>query len=298
MRLKYALTAMTILTMSAVSALASEQSAETPQIHEVLMSDQGEYLGKLNSVCDVDPVALASADEFNDFPFLEEEILDADHKSVSKAFVYSFFVPGLGEYYSGSRLKAGVFFALDILSWSQYLVSHKSGTDKESDFQLFADEHWLVDRYIAMLVEDHNTDTDTVKIDGFTHQLGTEKDQQYYEKVGKWDQFAAGWDDAVWNGEYRQVRVDQNTVVDLKVYESAKRQQYLELRDDSNNKFKVARTWAMLSVANHVLSALDAAITAKRFNKKTSTFSQVNVKARLADYEGEKIPVIRLTYKF
>ncbi len=266
------------LTLLTAAVFGSSQSdGRDYGIGELLQADQGAYLQKLSTLNDVDPMTLADASDYNDFPFFDSDIYEYEHRSVSKAFIYSFLVPGLGEYYVGSKWKAGLFFTIDILSWSQYYLNHSTGQDKETEFEEFADQYWSKDRYTIWLVETENTPLDT----GFTHNLPSEKTQQYYEMIGKWDQFVFGWDD-----------------VDRSSESSSRRQQYLGMRGDSNNKFETARTWAMLSVANHVLSALDAALSAKRFNSRKSTFSQVNVKARLAERDGERIPQVTFTYKF
>jgi hypothetical protein len=99
--------------------------------------------------------------------------------------------------------------------------------------------------------------------------------------IGKWAQFKHGWDD------YDPVRDT-----------SLNRVAYLGMRDEANNKLESARKWAMVSLANHILSAFDAALTAKRFNKSRDVFSDVNVKARMARRDGEEIPQLVLTYKF
>ncbi len=256
---------------------ASQVEKRKQGIGDMLQADQGAYVQKINTLSNIDPMNFADASEYNDFPFFDSDVYDVEHRSVSKAFVYSFLVPGLGEYYVGSKWKAGLFFAADLLSWTQYYTNHTDGQDREDEFEAFADEHWSADRYLVWLIETHNTTSDS----SFTHSLPGEKTQQYYEMVGKWDQFEYGWDD-----------VNRASGV------SARRQQYLGMRGEANNKFETARTWAMISVANHVLSALDAALSAKRFNSSKSTFSQINVKARLARKDGERIPQLTFTYKF
>ena len=263
----------------AVPVIASQNRSDDTSIGEYLQADQGAYVRKVAALTESDPVLLAEESEFNDFPIFGEDIYSADHRSISRSFLYSFLVPGLGEYYCGSKIKAGVFFAFDLLSWAQYATKHTAGTDKEDEFQKFANAHWSPTRYMVHIIEEYGVDSDTL-VDGYSHRLPDEKTQQYYEMIGKYEQFVYGWDD---------VESDKSI---------KNRSTYLVMRKDANDKLDAARTWVMVSLANHFLSAFDAALSAKRFNKKRDVFSTVNVKARLAEYDGRRIPKIELTYKF
>jgi len=273
-----------LILIAAVPCAASEENPEETSFGSMLQTDQALYLDKLSDISTGDPVILAKSGEFNDFPSFGGDLYSSEHKSIGRAFLYSALVPGLGEYYSGSRVKAALFFAFDIFAWSQYLGNHGKGRDREDEFELFANSHWSPTQYTVWLIEEWGItdDEDTTNQETtFTHNLPDEKTQQYYEMIGKYEQFLAGWDD-----------------YDADAESSAKRQAYLEMRDDANNKLNTARTWVMISLANHFLSAFDAALSAKSFNKRKDVFSNVNVKARLAKYDGERIPQITLTYKF
>jgi hypothetical protein len=149
--------------------------------------------------------------------------------------------------------------------------------DKEDEFHAFADEHWSATDYTIHLIDEYGTLEDPTSGD----KLPAVKNQQYYEMIGKYDKFFPGWDD---------YNPDTET--------SERQKQYAVMRDESNNKLNTARTWAMVALANHMLSAFDAALSAKRFNSKRDVFSNVNVKARLADYCEEKIPQVMMTYRF
>lgn len=271
---------MVSLCLTSTAVYSAQGDDDSKEIGDFLQADQGAYLEKLEMLTDADPVMFAGSDEFNDFPMFEGDIYSAEHRSVGKAFLYSMAVPGLGEYYSGSKLKAGIFFALDLFSWTQYLSKHSSGTSKEDEFEDYANVHWSPTAYTIWLIDTLGVESDA-GVTGFTHHLPDQKTQQYYEMIGKWAQFKRGWDD------YDPVRDT-----------SLNRVKYLSMREDANSKLESARKWAMVSLANHVLSAFDAALTAKRFNKKRDVFSDVNVKARMARRDGEDIPQLVLTYKF
>jgi len=274
-----------VIIMACISnVFGADARSDQTSIGEMLQMDKSFYVDRLNQLSNQDPMLLAGSDDFNDFPVFGENVYDVEHKSVAKAFLYSALVPGLGEYYSGSKFKAAAFIAVEAIIWTQYITKHKSGTDMEDDFEVFANEHWSPTSYTEWLIEEYNVVSDQDTSEDFTHTLPEVKNQQYFEMIGKYDQFRAGWND------YDEQQDSS--------YISPLRNQYNIMRDDANNELNTARTWAMISLANHFLSALDAAFTAKRYNDNRDVFSEVNVRARLAKYNNTRIPQIVFTYKF
>jgi len=223
------------------------------------------------------------AEDFNDFPMYEEDLYKAEHHSIGRAFLYSLILPGAGEIYTGSKFKAAIFLGVEAFSWYQYISNYSKGQDIEDDYRAFANEHWNPGEYRAWLVEELGIPIDTLNED-FAHSLPDFKTQQYYEMIGKYDQFVYGWDDT-----------DYSTGDSL----SEKRDEYLKMRDNSNSKFDAAKNYAIVAITNRIISAFDAGLSARKLNKKADRFSsEVKVKARLADYHGERIPKIILTYRF
>jgi hypothetical protein len=211
-------------------------------------------------------------------------------KSLKRAFLYSLIIPGSGELYAGSKIKALLFFGLDVSFWALYFNYHGKGKDKEDEYEIFADEHWSEDEYKQWLIDRYDITSDTatywdpVKQEWtyLSHHLPDSKTQQYYEMIGKYEQFSAGWDD--WDTTSSEV--------------SENRDSYLNLRRDSNDLLNKAKYSAMFSLANHILSAFDAAISVKRYNKKGERFSQINFKMRLVERDGEVIPRLTASMKF
>ena len=66
---------------------------------------------------------------------------------------------------------------------------------------------------------------------------------------------------------------------------------YVDLRRNSNNNFKRATNMVTLVLFNHVLSALDAAWTAKRYNQRTISGS---LRMKYMKYGTEIIPALAL----
>ena len=201
--------------------------------------------------------------------------VSASHGGITprRAFLYSLLVPGLGEWMAGARERALLFFGVEALTlglWSRWT---NKGNDAEADFRAFADSSWAPLDYIAW------RDSRNARNSSITHALPCSsyvddyletgkftgcddaEIQQYYELIGKYDQFVAGWNDLV--------RVDtgneaQPTAVDsVESFSSARRLSYEDQRSESNRSLKRASTISDLILINHVLSAIDAARVAR-----------------------------------
>ena len=215
--------------------------------------------------------------------------------SPRRAFLYSALVPGAGEYYAGAKRKAAVFFGLEGLAWSLYAIWDGKGNDIEDEFRGTADKHFNPLDYLAW------RETNTSNKTPITHDLPCEKYidhywptksnratgefgdcagsevQQYYELIGKYDQFVAGWSDLrdATGNPPQPVHVDS-----AKNFDSDIRQAYEDRRDDSNRYLKRAITVAGLALINHVFSAIDAARTAARPGAARDRFAEIQ-QARL-----------------
>jgi hypothetical protein len=201
-------------------------------------------------------------------------------KSVKRAFLYSLIIPGTGEFYAGSKIKAVLFFGLDVTFWSLYFNYHGKGKDKEDEYIAFADKNWDEDYYRAWW----ELLPDTTK-EKYSHTLPDEHNQQYYEMIGKYKQFAFAWED-----------FDENTAGEDSM--TPYRDHYLDVREQSNSWLNKAKYSAMFSLANHILSAFDAAIAVKKYNKKGERFSQIEFKMRLTERDNEIIPKLFMSMRF
>jgi len=66
-------------------------------------------------------------------------------KSKGKAFMLSFLLPGLGEYYVGARTKAKVFFAAELTLWLTYAGFITYREWRVQDYRAYAAAHANVD---------------------------------------------------------------------------------------------------------------------------------------------------------
>jgi hypothetical protein len=243
-------------------------------------------------------------------------------KSPLLAGAMSMVVPGSGEFYTKSYWRAGGFVLAEAALWVFYASYYSKGNNQTDLFQNYADDHWSVVRYaewIQINVTALNPDVsafsgylipgtenrppwervDWAKINavenaiaqragnGFTHQLPHRPEQQYFELIGKYPQFAAGWDDA---GVMTPERIINNDV-------SARFLEYSKMRGKANDFYNIATTGSVLLVVNHLLSALDAAWSASQFNHQLKIEAHLQPTVRSYDFV-EFVPTARVTVTF
>ena len=212
-----------------------------------------------------------------------EETPGPRKKSVAKAVIFSAILPGTGQFYTNSYVKGAVFLATEVVAVTGHFYYQSQGEKKESEFQRYADQYWVEDDYwdwLSQISGISRADMDALREferQNFSHSLPEEKNQQYYENIGKYDQFNIGWIDTQ-NGGAR---------------DSDLRERYTLMRKDANDQFKIATTFATVVLFNHLISALEAGLSTKKFNRKHG-----GVKARLrmggVRYRQTVIPSINL----
>lgn len=228
-----------------------------------------------------------------------------ERKAPGKALLLSAIMPGAGELYAGSPLKAILFFGIEVGAWAGVAINQADGKDKEDYFQEYADNHWSKGDYWLWLeslgnwVEPSGVErigeyypqsvyNDFEDDNGFTHNLPMTKTQQYYEMIGKYiTQFGPGWDDADLELELGGSETDgfhydgdsDNSV------------NYMDLRYKSNQALDKAAMFFQIVMLNHVASALDAGFTVRAMNRKIDTAFQFTP----VKYYDENIPMGQIT---
>ncbi len=247
----------------------------------------------------------------------------AGEKSSWLAAGLSIAVPGAGEFYAESYWKSAAFFAVEVAAWAfAYAYDHKG--DRQTDFfQNYANAHWSVVQYAqwtATQVQQAGLDASSYHLfipgtsgqppwdqvnwselnrmerdfsltgpgSYYSHSLPTYGSQQYFELIGKYEQFSQGWDDANLG-----LPADYATI---KANLSARFFYYSGQRGLANTYYTRASTAVAVAIINHVLSAIDAAWTAGLYNKR------VRAEMGLMNVPGnrgmEQIPVASVSYSF
>ncbi len=236
---------------------------------------------------------------------MEKSQLNSSEKfSPLKAGIMSALIPGSGEIYTKSYFKSALFIAVEVASWATYFIYTKKGDEQTKRFKQYADENWSVVDYAKWMnrwMEAYGTeDRPIISIDpdiskkpwervdwfklneaekyisrisgGFSHTLPFYGEQQYYELIGKYHQYAPGWNDFDRNFLPRNVDSLKPTPR-FKFYSGE--------RGKANDFYSIATTSALVIVANHILSAVDASITAvlknKGFRTETNLKYDLNV---------------------
>lgn len=213
-----------------------------------------------------------------------------EKKSVFLAAVLSFVIPGAGEFYANSYWKAGLFFALEVASIATGIIYDKKGDDQTIFFQNYADEKWSVAKYAKWTYNNKLSDAQKLnyqnlfydaqqtqvnwdvlnnmerEVEGYSHTLARYGDQQYYEMIGKYSQFNPGWDDFdISNTTYKY---PEPVTPNFSYYSG--------LRGKANDYYGVAQTAIIVIVANHIISALDAAWSTNSYNKNIQISADID----------------------
>jgi hypothetical protein len=256
-------------------------------------------------------------------PLLQD--VEGRERSPLLAAGLSLAIPGAGQVYNEDYWKAGIFVAAEAASWIIAIAYDNKGDKQTKDFERFANLHWSAIQYANWTMDNitvlnpNVTRTgddyrDLVFTDdpegvgppfpcidwerlnemerdvasgsnGYTHVLPGYGEQQYYELIGKYEQFSRGWDDA----DLSDVSVPMRS-------NSARFFEYARMRAKANDYYDVASSLVAVAVVNHILSAAEAFWSASRHNSAL----HAEVKLNLQPSGGKTVPmtVAKLTYTF
>lgn len=229
-------------------------------------------------------------------PLLPAEQTAPASKSVLVAGGLSAVLPGSGQLYAEAPVWRAVMYAgLEAIGWTAYAVTSARGDELTDEFETFANEHWSVVRYVEWLAANYarwpdsavnkqaaaealaviyrsgdpsrpeHERVDFVQLNkleravrgGFSHTLPHFGHQQYYEQIGKYVQYRAGWDDHA--GRVDTVIYDPSRV-------TGRNDLYMAKRADANDYLGYASAAIGGIILNHVASLLDAVLAARGFN--------------------------------
>ena len=247
-------------------------------------------------------------------PTFQQSAAAPPRKSPWLAGGMSVLVPGSGEFYAESYWKAAAFFAIEVAAWALAYTYDKKG-DKQTDFfQDYANVHWTVYRYadwtvqhageinanvdpkyLQGVINEANKTVDWAKLNQlesalgnwYSHNLPPHGEQQYYELIGKYEQFYQGWDDANFSlpGYYDVAKANL----------SPENQWYAGERGKANDYYTKASTFIAVAIVNHVISAIDAAWSAGSYNK---VHAEVGMQVVPAGGYYTNVPVVKVRYRF
>ncbi len=242
----------------------------------------------------------------------EDQDNEVSHRSPWLAAGLSLVLPGAGQIYTESYWEAAASVAVEVAAWVVASKYDKKGDRQTTFFEQYADNYWSVVNYAQWTLDNassinpsvHPADYPNLFTSGgrgvnwnelnrlerdiggwYTHTLPVYGEQQYYELIGKYPQFNQGWEGATpEKGE------------SLPDGPRAPRDLYYEVeRARADDYYGVAGTFVNVAIINHVLSAIDAAWSASRYNKFNARVGLQNVPTRIG---YASVPVVKLSYSF
>ena len=197
-------------------------------------------------------------------------------------------VPGSGELLMGHWINGVGLIAADAFCWYKGQDAGDEGRALEDDFYDFADAHWFEDNLFQAyypasidlmraggigldyfdLTDDYgNPVSSMATIDQLRYlSLWVSKEddrREYYENLGKWDQFVFGWDDFV-NPNYPPAGYEDfeptYALSDLRQpWTSYNRETYRDLREAANDAFKREDRYRYVNIGLRLFSVLEVA---------------------------------------
>ena len=193
-------------------------------------------------------------------------------KSPTKAFLYSALVPGSGQLYIGAK-RGYLQIAAEVGLLAAYFITRSNAQGLREDYREHVRDYVIFEGPTKFNDWDPIEDYEHATLFDNWHNVYTDNNGEPLERVGKWY-----WED-------RKAFKDE----ERKLHDSSQRKVALDLRLDANDKFQLAKTFLGIAILNHVVSAVDARIAAKSYNKKhkpfelqlQTSFSPHNVQSRL-----------------
>jgi hypothetical protein len=178
--------------------------------------------------------------------------------------LYSALMPGVGELTMGYTFRGIALMAIEVAAWTGYFVYHDDGLEKRDEYEAFADLYWTERKFIDDHPLVYPLQDQTLEYleeqgkavsgsggewwTGYVPYVSKEEDKQhYYENLGKYDWYVSGWS-------------DYDPTIDPPLAESALREEYRAMRNDSNEALDDANSFVWVSLAARVFSLAETAI--------------------------------------
>ena len=196
-------------------------------------------------------------------------------KSPTKAFLYSALVPGSGQLYIGAK-RGYLQIAAEVGLLATYFITHSKAQNLREDYREQVRENIVfegptrIDNWDPIEDFEHAT-----QYENWNHPYDSEATRA---RTGKWH-----WKR---DGEAFKDRPAKE------VPASEARLEAFETRMDANDKFQLAKTFLGIALLNHVVSAIDARIAAKSYNKKHSSFG-LNLQTTFSPYDVQSQLVLQ-----
>lgn len=190
------------------------------------------------------------------------DVDDGGHRGAALPMAMSFVLPGLGEAWLGHK-RGYALMAIDVASWIGVAHYASEGNKKRDEYYAYADAHWSEPRLGAAYGD--LSLAGTFYFPGVTDYTAlplwvsvADDRREYYENLGKWDQFVFGWDDFLDPREFLvQSDYTSQDLQDPRV--STNRETYRAMREDSNRQFTNRDRLLYFNMATRLFSLFEVA---------------------------------------
>lgn len=173
-------------------------------------------------------------------------------KSPNEAFLYSLAIPGMGQIYTGAKY-GYIYTAAEVALLTTYFILRNNAVNTRDDYRDIVRQNVI---FIGPgsfekwdLIEDFEHAT---QYENWNHVYDSETTRN---RTGKW----------YWKDLDPTLKDEKDATIE---FDSKYRLEAYDLRQKANDIFQTARTIIGMVILNHVISAVEARITTKRYNNK------------------------------
>ena len=211
----------------------------------------------------------------------------------ARPMLYSLILPGAGQWYNKSPAwKIGLFAGIEAASIFSGLQWKKKAEDIRLQYEIFADQNWDLETWVFNTLNTPIGNYADVHINGthkltlvlsgslavqygnyvssdslennahwvYTNEVSVLRDRDFYENIGKYDQFVGGWIDCYGLANNQLWFVVEKDVGDSTeiIISTPNKENYVNQRGRSNDYLNMAKYAVSAVMFNHVISALEA----------------------------------------
>ncbi|MDE0683942.1 MAG: hypothetical protein OXI63_13575, partial [Candidatus Poribacteria bacterium] len=176
-------------------------------------------------------------------------------KSPNEAFLYSLVIPGMGQLYTGAK-RGYIYTAAEVGFLATFFVLRNSAANTRDDYRDVVRDN------VVFIGAGSFEDWDP--IEDFEHATQYETWNHDYDseatrkRTGKW----------YWADLNPDLKNENHRDLEERGLGSKYRLEAFDLRQKANDTFERAKFFLGLAILNHVVSAVEARITTKRFNTR------------------------------
>jgi hypothetical protein len=186
------------------------------------------------------------------------------------AVLSSAVIPGLGQTLTGHYVWGGAQILTDAAMIAGAVQKDQEGDDKTTEYKAFADEHYSEpawERALANgeLEEFFGYGEGSTPDDVPLYVTKEEDEREWYENIGKWDEFAWGWreywdDEWPWPSPTELYRPGDSTPYDPdNIFMTPLRDEYVSIRKASNDAYNAKGRFINVSILLRFFSVIQMA---------------------------------------